>query len=79
MRECIAKDVDFRETLLMKSDLSHTDFADSIFIKTDLTEADLTEARNYNINATLNTIKNAKFSLPEAISLLYGLDIVLVD
>jgi fluoroquinolone resistance protein len=77
--ECIARDVDFREADLTQADLTRTDFADSLFMHTDLTEANLTHAKNYKINASLNVLKKTQFSLPEAMSLLYGLDIVLVE
>jgi fluoroquinolone resistance protein len=79
IRECIARDVDFREADLTQADLTHTDFADSLFMDTNLTEADLTQARNYTINASLNVLKKTRFSLPEAMSLLYGLDIILEE
>ena len=79
IRECVARNVDFREADLTQANLTGTDFTDSLFINTNLTKADLTRARNYHINATLNKIEKARFSLPEAIALLHGLDIVLVD
>lgn len=79
IRECIAIDVDFREADLTQADLTYTDFTDSLFIKTDLTEANLVHAKNYKINASLNVLKKTKVSLPEAMSLLHSLDIVLVE
>lgn len=77
IKECTAKDVDFRDADLTGSDLRDTDFIDTIFLNTNLTEANFTGAVNYSINATANKIKKAKFSLPEAMSLLYGLNIIL--
>ena len=77
--ECMAKDVDFREADFTHADFSHTDLSGSLFSNTDLTKADFTHAKNYNINANLNILKGTKFSLPEAMSLLHSLDIVLVD
>ena len=77
--DCIAEDVDFREANLSQADFSGTDLSDSLFINTNLAEADLSRARNYRIDAGQNVLKKAKFSLPEAMSLLYGLDIVLTD
>jgi uncharacterized protein YjbI with pentapeptide repeats len=74
---CIAKNVDFSEADLTLADCSHTDFSQSRFFHTNLTKADFREAKNYAIAAHLNTLKQAKFSLPEAMSLLYGLDIIL--
>jgi len=79
IKECIAKDVDFRDSDLSGADMSHSDFTDSLFVRTILGKSDFTGASNYNINATLNDIKKAKFSLPEAVSLLYGLDIILEE
>ena len=77
--ECIAHEVDFREVDLAQADFSHTDLTGSLFIHSNLTQADFTHAQNYTINAGLNTLKGTKFSLPEAMSLLHSLDIVLVD
>lgn len=77
--ECRVHNVDFREADLTKANLTYSDFDNSIFINTDLTEADFTYSDNYRIDVTLNKIIKAKFMLPEAVSLLYGLDIKLVD
>ncbi|MEQ8223206.1 MAG: pentapeptide repeat-containing protein, partial [Candidatus Eremiobacterota bacterium] len=79
IKECVVKDVDFRDSDLSGADMSLSDFTDSLFIRTMLGKSDFTGASNYNINATLNDIKKAKFSLPEAVSLLYGLDIILEE
>jgi uncharacterized protein YjbI with pentapeptide repeats len=73
----VASDVDFRETDLSQANLSGTDFAKSLFSSTNLTEADFREAINYAINPAKNTLTRAKFSLPEAMSLLFSMDIVL--
>jgi hypothetical protein len=43
----------------------------------DLTAADFNDARNYAIDVKQNRLKKTKFALPEAVSLLKGLDIVL--
>ncbi len=77
--ECTARDVDFAEADLTQANCTDTDFSESRFWKTNLTEADFTGARNYAIHVGLNTLKKTKFSLPEAMSLLYSLDIILVD
>jgi len=73
--ECTAKDVDFREANLSKSDFSGTDLTGAQFGSTNLTGANLQSARNYRIVPAENTLKGARFSLPEAMSLLSGLDI----
>jgi uncharacterized protein YjbI with pentapeptide repeats len=62
-----------------QANFTGTDLTDSLFLTTDLTEADLSSATNYQIDARQNTIQNARFSLPEAMSLLHGLDIELVE
>lgn len=79
IRDCVAVDVDFREADLSQADFSDTDLSKSMFGDTNLTQADLRRARNYYIDPGQNVLRQAKFSLPEAMSLLYSLDIVLVE
>lgn len=74
---CQARDVDFSDANMMLADLSDSDFEKSRFINTNLTQADLRGAKNYQISPQLNRLKQARFSLPEAMSLLYSLDILL--
>ena len=76
--DCSAVDVEFREADLSRAEFSGTDLSKSLFGDTDLTEADLSRARNYAIDPGRNTLKQTKFSLPEAMSLLHNLDIILV-
>jgi fluoroquinolone resistance protein len=76
---CKATDVDFREADLSRASFENTDLADSIFLKTDLSQADFSRARNYRIDPAHNKISGAKFSLPEALSLLYSMDIEMVE
>ena len=77
MDDCRAHDVDFREADLSKGRLMRTDFAKSLFFETDLSETDLSHAKNYAIDIYQNRITKAKFSLPEAMSLLESMDIEL--
>ena len=77
--ECIAKDVDFREADLTEAVFTGTDLSESLFNGTNLTEADLSRSRNYHIDPGRNVLKRAKFSMPEAMSLLYSLDIELTE
>ncbi len=77
--KCVAHDVDFSEANLTQADCTFTDFTNSRFVHTNLTEADFTGATHYTIPANLNTLKKTKFALPEAMALLYSLDIVLVE
>jgi uncharacterized protein YjbI with pentapeptide repeats len=72
---CQAKGADFREADLAKADLTHTDFTGAVFGGTNLEGADLDHAGNYAIRPADNRLKGAKFSLPEAMALLYCLDI----
>jgi len=79
MTRCVARNVDFEECDMTKADCRFTDFTESRFLHTNLTQADFTGARNYAIAAHANTLKRTKFSLPEAMALLYSLDIVLTE
>jgi len=79
IRDCVARDVDFREADLSHADFGGTDLAESMFIHTDLTEANLSRAHNYHIDPGQNTLVRARFSLPEAMSLLYCMNIVLTE
>ena len=79
IKDCIAKNVDFREADLSLAEFSGTDLSESMFNNTNLTEADLSQARNYQIDPARNILKGARFSLPEAMSLLYSMDIILTD
>lgn len=75
MKGCKAHEIDLAETNLNDAILCGTDFAAARFANTNLTKADLRQAINYAIRPDSNKIKKARFSLPEATSLLYGLDI----
>jgi len=77
--DCVAVDVDFREADLSQADFSGTNLSESLFNHTKLSEADLSQARNYLIDPANNELKRARFSLPEAMSLLYNMDIELTD
>jgi fluoroquinolone resistance protein len=78
IKDCLAKETDFRETGLAGADLAGTDLSGALFGATDLTKANLAGALNYAINVKENKVKDARFSLPEAMALLYCLDIKLV-
>jgi fluoroquinolone resistance protein len=75
IRDCAARDVDFSDADLQKAIFCGTDLTSSRFVNTDLTGADFRGAHNYIIPPEFNKIKGAYFSLPDAIGLLYGLDI----
>ena len=44
-------------------------------MRTDLTGADFRDAKNYVIHPALNKLSKARFSLPDAMNLLYCMDI----
>jgi fluoroquinolone resistance protein len=75
LRDCSARDVDFSDADLQKAVFCGTDLTNSRFANTNLTGADFRGASNYIIPPEFNKIKDAYFSLPDAIGLLYGLDI----
>ena len=79
MLRCEAINVDFRETDLTQADFSFTDLRDSLFLNANLSRADFRYARNYTIDPSQNTLKGAKFSLPEAMSLLYSMNIEIIE
>lgn len=76
---CIAEEVDFTNCNLSQSNFEGTDCRNAIFTNTDLTQANFVGALNYSIDLVTNKVKKAKFSLPEALSFLNNLGIVLVN
>jgi fluoroquinolone resistance protein len=79
INHCIAHEVSFEDANMSFADCTGTDFANSRFSHTNLTSADFRGAKDYQIDPILNTLKKTKFSLPEAMSLLYNLNIILED
>ena len=73
--ECISEEVSFNESDLTDAIFTKTDFTKAVFSNTNLTNADFRKAINYGIDFHFNVLKHAKFSLPEAASLLKSLDI----
>jgi fluoroquinolone resistance protein len=73
---CVAHEVDFGDADLHDASLARTDLMGSTFLHTNLGGADLRGASNYAIDARHNTLAKARFSLPEAVSLLQSLDII---
>jgi fluoroquinolone resistance protein len=76
---CIADEVDFTNCNLTQADFEGTELRNAIFSNCDLTQANFVKAVNYSINLNNNKTKKATFSLPEALSFLYSLDIILVE
>jgi fluoroquinolone resistance protein len=77
LKDCVAREVEFGEADLSEAVFTGTDFQGAVFLHTNLTRAEFSGARNYAIDPTANTIKGAVFTLPEAVSLLRGFDIVI--
>jgi len=77
MVNCEAKEVEFIEADLRKGDFRKTDFDNSRFFKTNLSSADFRGAKKYSIDVKNNVLKKARFSLPEAMLLLNGLDVII--
>ena len=73
--DCNIFQSDFFKAKLAKSNFSGSDLKDTAFENTDLTNADFSNAKNYSINLLTNKVKNAEFTMPEAIHLLDALDI----
>jgi uncharacterized protein YjbI with pentapeptide repeats len=64
-------------TNLSEVDFSQSRFKEVYFLDCDLRKADFTDAVGYNINIFTNRVEKAVFSLPEVISLLKPLNIVI--
>jgi len=77
MVDCEVKDADFAEADLSNGDFKNSDFENSRFFKTNLSGANFKGAKNYSIDPVNNTLKKTRFSYPEALSLLNGLDIII--
>ena len=75
--QCRAFETNFSETTLQNASFKGCNLEGSLFNNSDLTRCDFTEATNYHINSKTNVLTKAKFSLPEAMSLLETLDIIL--
>lgn len=65
----------FVETNLEFAFFYSSDLKESLFHESKLDSADFSDAKNYSINILTNTTKRAKFSMPEAMSLLREIDI----
>lgn len=79
MEGCQIQGVDFSEANCEEASFIQSDLLNSRFNKTNLNKADFTDAVNYSINVFDNQVSKAKFSLPEATSLLASLDIEVLE
>lgn len=76
---CVCHKVYFAETDFSNGRFTGSDFLEAIFAKVNLTKADFRGAKNYMISSTVNTLAKTKFAMPEALALLYALDIELEE
>lgn len=77
--ECSAREVHLVGADLSHGDFSGTSFLGSTFSGTNLGHADLREARDYVLDPTRNSLEKTRVSLPEAVGLLRGFDILLEE
>lgn len=76
---CQADEADFTDCNLTQANFTGTDLAGARFVGTDLTQANFVGAHRYAINVQENKIRKAKFSLPDALALLDGLGVEIVE
>lgn len=69
------KECHFTDTILTEANFKDSDLSGTVFHNSNLCKANFQGARNYDIDLTANKVKKAKFSLPEALSLLKAFDI----
>ena len=79
IKECSAKELDFRSGSFKNADFGSSDFKEALFGNTHLEYANFTDATNTNIDLKNNYLKGAIFSRFEALYLLESMGIVLVD
>lgn len=75
--ECNIQSCDFVETQLSGACFKEATFKDTRFHQCNLRKADFSGASSYEINPMSNQLQKAIFSMPEAMSLLFHLDIVI--
>ncbi len=76
-KECSMRNVEFTESNLKGSRFDSCDLSESVFHHANVENCDFREATNYYIDITNNRVKNARFSMPEAISLLAPLGVII--
>lgn len=75
--DCLTKGVNFGESDLTDVGFIRCDLSESDFLHTNLTNADFRTAKNYAINLNDNKVEGAKFTFPEALSLLKSYNIII--
>jgi uncharacterized protein YjbI with pentapeptide repeats len=69
-KDCILHQVDFTTAELSSSVFDNCDFKSATFERTILEKVDFRSSYNYIIDPEMNTVKKAKFSMPEVLGLL---------
>ncbi len=67
---CLLQNVDFTEADMSGSLFNNCDFKKALFDRTKIEKADFRSSYNYMIDPEINSIKKAKFSMPEVLGLL---------
>lgn len=67
-----AVEVDFTEANLSNVKLDRVKLSGAIFSKTNLKQSDFSTATDYVLDPSVNQVKGALFSLPDAVNLLYA-------
>lgn len=75
---CVIRETRFVGTMLAEAAFDGSDLEGTLFHECQLQGASFVQARNYAIDPLTNKLKDARFSLPEAVSLLTGLGIKLI-
>ena len=76
---CTIRNTDFDNCEMKGCDFSGTKFEKTSFHNCNLEKSDFSKSIGYQIDPSTNKLKEAKFSIPEAISFLSYLGIKLVD
>lgn len=77
--DCRIREADFGDADVRGAVFARSDLAAARFFGADLSGADLRGAYDYLIDARETKLKKARVSLPEAVALLAGIDVVLED
>jgi len=77
LHHCVAQEADFTDADLTEATLRESDLTGARFGHTNLTRADFRDAYGYAIDPTINPVKGARFSLPEAASLLRTFGVII--
>lgn len=76
-KDCVIREVDFSQSKMESANFSGSNLRGSFFTGCDLSKADFRDAIEYNIDPQFTKLKKAKFSMPEAMSLLQSLEIII--